>query len=170
MNGSKMMGKINRDTFTVNKATGMPVSIITPKTDTALTEMAGRLVDGIMGTNVPEDDRWVTISDTTCKIIIDLNKQVAINSISLRCMEDQVNNMYNPRSLSFSISTDGKSFTPVYAVTNHKIPGSLLRHNISYVKTGINATIRYIKVELQNANINPDSDGNFMLLDEIVVK
>jgi hypothetical protein len=123
-----------------------------------------------MGTNVPEDDRWVTVSDSTCNIIIDLGELTDITTIATRCMEDQMNNMYNPRKVSFSVSADGNSFTPVYSMTNSKIPGSVFRHNISYTKTGIKAKARYVQVELHNAIINHDSAGNFMLLDEIVIK
>ncbi len=165
-----MLGKMNTDSFTVHLATGKPVSV-SPADDGQASHNYTNIVDGIYGTIEPYDGRWFLFTDSIKTIDIDLLNTKNISFVSMRFMEDQVSDIYLPKKVEVSISTDNKKFEPVYTILNPKIPAEQLRHIVNYDKKFPGKKARYIRIIITNANIFPaDRQKNILLLDEVVAQ
>lgn len=160
-NEDTLLGKISKDKISFHKALG--AKITTPYS---------RLVDGIHGTIEPYDGRWVFFQDSALDIIIDMEEDKEIGSISFSCLEDMVGNALLPESIDVSISGDGNNYSTVYLVKNDKIPKQKTRHIEAYVKEGINKRCRYVKFTFKaSAHVNPENPSpNTIFVDELVVE
>ena len=161
-------GKILVDTFRIHHAIGAPL-VIAPALDAEGMDAVNRLVDGIRGTVEPYDGRWVPFHDSSITIRIDLGRQTPISRISLHCMEDQVSNIYLPRKIVITTSTDGTTFLPLADFSNPKTPKSLLRHTDSFTKNASAVIARYVKIRFDNASLWKDPMKNQIFIDEIAV-
>jgi hexosaminidase len=165
----KRMGKISRDRFALHKALGASIWV-SPMPDSASAGSFSRLVDGIFGTVEPFDGRWVSFHDSLLTLTIDLQRRRDIHSVNMHFMEDQVGNIYLPRSMELAFSEDGTSFRTVYRVENRAVPQQLLRHVVGYEKKEIDRTARYLRLTIRNANLSTDPVKNGIFMDEIVVE
>ena len=162
------MGKINEDVFTIHKAAG--AHLILNPTDSESLADCKRLLDGIYGTIEPYDGRWVSYHESELRFTIDLGSLQNLHGVSFRCLEDQVGDIYLPKSVDITASADGRHFYPVYHVINKKLPQQLLRHIAQYKKEGMNRKARYLTVNVHNANLFKDKVKNQFMLDEMVVR
>jgi hexosaminidase len=147
------LGKVNTDSFVIHRAIGT----------------LGQLTDGIFGTVEPYDGRWVSFHDSVVTLTLDLGKVQNVRSIGLNCMEDQVGNIYLPRSIRISWSEDDHVYRQAETIQNDIVPQQPLRHTVHYEKI-VAAKMRYIRIELKNAQIEKDAEKNLLFLDEIVVQ
>ena len=86
-------------------------------------------------------------------------------------MEDQVGNIFLPKSIDISLSADAHNYINYYAVVNKKIPEQLLRHIKKFVKRKIFPDARFIKIILKNTgSIKNVPNEDLLLIDEIVVQ
>ena len=166
--GDKQMGKINEDVFIVHK--GTRARLVLNLADSESLAGCKRLLDGIYGTIEPYDGRWVSFHESELRFTIDLRTVQNLHGIIFRCLEDQVGDIYLPRSVNITASADGSYFYPVYQVINKKLPKRLLRHIEQYKKEDVHRKARYITVDVHNANLFKDEIKNEFMLDEIVVQ
>jgi hexosaminidase len=167
-NGERKMGKISMDSFLIHKATGMDL-VATPS-DSEISANSKKLLDGIFGTIEPDDGRWVYFHNSKQVFSIDIGKIQNVRQISIRCLEDQVGNIYLPKSITFALSVDGQKYTSVYNKINKKLPQELLRHIVQFKMNGPDRQARYIRVTIDNANPFTDPTKNQWMMDEIVVQ
>jgi hexosaminidase len=161
--GSKRLGKINTDTFFIH-------SLVAADLAGAGNMPLRKLNDGIYGTVEPYDGRWMSFTDSAVEIIADMHAQKSVHSLTLRCMEDQVGNVFLPKAVEIYSSNDGRSFRKVKTLHNAKIPESLLRH-VKVMKANLpNERCRFIKVVAKNAGLAAEPAKSIMLLDEITVE
>lgn len=151
--GGHRLGKINSDSFVIHKAIGA----------------SGQLTDGIFGTVEPYDGRWVAFHDSVITVNIRLPQAQDIRSIGLDCLEDQVGDIYLPRTIRVQWSEDGYIYREAEIIHNETIPLKLLRHVEHYEKI-IASKARYIRIELQNAQLWKAPEKNQIFVDEIVVQ
>ena len=165
----KRTGEINEDSFAIHEALGAPVNI--EPGDHTQNDDYKKLVDGIYGTIEPFDGRWVSFHDSIVTITIDLQKVKPIHSVKLQCMEDQVGNIFLPKSIDISLSKDAHNYINYYAVLNKKIPEQLLRHIKKFSGKKSFQEARFIKIILKNtASFKNVPNENLLLIDEIVVQ
>ncbi|MEP6949845.1 MAG: family 20 glycosylhydrolase [Ginsengibacter sp.] len=165
----KRTGKINEDSFAIHQATGAAINI-TPG-DSTQRDACNKLVDGIYGTVEPFDGRWVSFHDSVITIIIDLQKIKIIHSVKLQCMEDQVGNIFLPKSIEVSLSSDSVNYIKYYSVFNKKIPEQLLRHIKYFEGKKPIQKVRFIKIIFKNTvSLKNNPNENLLLIDEIVVQ
>lgn len=162
-NESARLGKINTDTFTIHAAFGR--LLISRPADS----IYQKLTDGVYGTIDPYDGRWQLITDSVIRFVIDLKEIKKPDSIHLRFMEDQVGDIYLPRSIQVSVGTDSTKYQTIHTFYNQKIPQQLLRH-IETCRVAIARPCRYIRVEIRNAGLNKTAERNNMLMDEMVIQ
>ncbi|MEO5893671.1 MAG: family 20 glycosylhydrolase [Ferruginibacter sp.] len=168
-NNRKRLGKISVDSVAIHKAIGAKVKV-DPMPGSELQAALINLTDGIFGSVEPYDGRWIFFTDSSLNFIIDLSKEQPVHSISLNCMEDQVGNIFRPAQIDFFTSVDGKVYTKQHTVTNKKVPEQLLRHIEKFTTPPFNATARFIKINIRNANIFREREKNMLFFDEIVVQ
>ena len=165
------LGKINRQRFTVHSGIGSKMNVMPVSSEEENSLEFKRLNDGIFGTIEPYDGRWVSFHDSVKTITIDLGKAHNIKNIFIRFMEDQVSDIYLPKTIDFSASADGSSFKIFHEVLNKSIPEQPLRHIIRYKLEALNLNARYVRISIKNANLNSgDQTKNNFLLDEIVIQ
>jgi len=143
--GGQRLGKINTDSFVVHKAMGV----------------SGQLTDGILGTVEPYDGRWVSFHDSVVTLTLDLQHVQDVHSIGLRCMEDQVGEIYLPVRIRIDRSDDGKTYKTVAEVDNKRVPEQLLRH-VAYYEKRTAVKTRYIRLTFEHQKQ--------LFLDEIVIQ
>jgi hexosaminidase len=164
----KQMGKTSHERYALHRALGASLTI-SPADDTVFAQAAKRLVDGIFGTLEPFDGRWVSFHDSLITITLDLKNRQAIHSVSIRWMEDSVSDIYLPRKIELSVSSDGINFEPVAHAENPVIPQQLLRH-LTTTKEVIGKEARWLRLVIRNASLSADPLKNNIFLDEIEVE
>jgi hexosaminidase len=149
----KIMGTVNTDSFIIHRAIGK----------------FGQLTDGIFGTVEPYDGRWVSFRDSVVTMKLDLGRVQDVYAVGLNCMEDQVGNIYLPRTIRISVSEDGQIYRPVELIENKMVPQQLLRH-VEHYERVVGSKARYVQVELLNARVRPGMGDNLLFVDEIIVR
>ena len=162
------VGKMNGDRLTIQLATGAPVHL-SPDSAAAATE-AAKLVDGIHGTIEPYDGRWVIFHDSVVDIVIDLKRVRPVHGFSVGCMEDQVGDMYVPRTVTVASSEDGEHFDRLYDHRNATIPAESIRHTVDFHRDELTVSARYLKFSFVNAHLSADPQKNQFVIDEITVR
>jgi hexosaminidase len=162
------VGKMNGDRLTIHLATGAAIRV-SPDSAVPATE-AARLIDGIHGTIEPYDGRWVIFHDSVVDIVIDLKTVQRIHGFNVGCLEDQVGDMYLPRSVGAASSVDGEHYGRLYYQENKKVPAQLIRHTVDYHRVALNVRARYLKFSFVNAGLSSDPQKNQFVIDEITVR
>ncbi len=122
------------------------------------------LTNGLRGDWRHGDGRWQgTMQDVD--VVIDLGKLQSLRSISTEFMQQASAWIHLPQQVEYSVSADGKEFTPV-ATLHHNIP---LHHDRltlhPFVWEG-STKARYIRLQAKQSG----RAGGWLFLDEIVVK
>lgn len=157
--GGALLGKVNTDSFMIHRAIGALGDV----------DGLGRLTDGISGTVEPYDGRWVSFRDSVVTLKLDLGRMQDIFSVGLSCMEDQVGNIYLPRTILISVSEDDHVYRPLDLIENKMVPQQLLRH-VEHYERIVGNRARFVQVELVNARIRPGAEDNLLFVDEITVR
>ncbi|MEO6315414.1 MAG: family 20 glycosylhydrolase [Chitinophagaceae bacterium] len=168
-NKTERLGKISTDSVAIHTAVGAKVKM-EPMPGNKPPLALSNLTDGIFGSVEPYDFRWIFFTDSSLNLIIDLSKEQPVHLISLQSMEDQVGNIFCPAQIEFATSLDGKVYTKQHTVTNKKVPEQLLRHIAKFTTPPFNASARFIKINIRNANIFKEREKNMLFFDEIVVQ
>lgn len=159
---------MNGDRLTVDMATGAAIRV-SPDSAVAAGE-ASRLVDGIHGTIEPYDGRWVIFHDGVVQVVIDLGISRQVHGFAIGCLEDQVGDMYLPRSIGVETSVDGDHYERVFYRKNATLPARLIRHVVDYRGEALTVRARYLKFSFVNANLSSDPQKNQFVIDEITVR
>jgi hexosaminidase len=159
------VGKENGDRLTIHLATGAAIRVSPDSTPGTV-----RLVDGIHGTIEPYDGRWVIFHDSVVNIVLDLKTAKHIHGFNIGCLEDQVGDMYLPRSIGVSSSHDGDHYDSLFDQVNEKLPAQLIRHTVDYHREGLAVSARYLKFSFVRANVSADPLKNQFVIDEITVQ
>jgi hexosaminidase len=75
------------------------------------------LVDGVVGSTNFHDCRWAAWEDHDVDATIDLGRSVGIHSLSADFLQDVGSRILPPQRVTFSVSSDGQHWTPLYVDT-----------------------------------------------------
>jgi hexosaminidase len=168
---------LSSETFTLadNKALGKPVSYQNPPAP-KYAGAATQLVDGILGGADFHDGQWVGWSGTDMAATIDLQQPTTLQSIDVHFLQQSGSWILLPRSVSFAVSDDGKTWKQLQT-TPIDVDAYDMRAIIHDVRfdAGHPLTTRYVRVVAQQYGELPaDHDGAghpaYVFADEIVVR
>jgi alpha-L-fucosidase len=133
------------------------------------------LVDGVAGSTNFNDGKWIGYQGTDLDVIVDLGEIKNIRKISSGYLSDSNSWIFLPKSVEYSLSSDGKVFKPI-----NKIPIQFdERDRGAFVhiaeQDDINITARFIKVKANNIKVCPDwhkgaGDKAWLFTDEIKIE
>lgn len=159
-----------RQTFFINKATGKPISISIQPNKSYAADGAKTLVDGIQNKmGMPKSAQFLGFWGDDVEVIIDLQKEMNVESILLHSFEQKASWIYRPKSVKFLVGINEKELVELNEET--KISGV---SNLIYTQK-IEKLARFIKISIKNIGLIPENNpgaGNnaWIFLDEIEVK
>jgi hypothetical protein len=113
------------------------------------------LVDGLRGGEDFRLGTWQGYEGFDLVAVLDLGQQQILEGVSLGCLQDNNAWIFFPRSVEFSFSDDGISFSRSVTVPNSipaETPGTLIRE----FETGaISVSSRYVRIHARNLGICP---------------
>lgn len=123
-----------------NKATGCPISISQPEIDAEI------LVDALRGPAVRKRHEWLTLTATPLEVVIDMEGRGPYSSVNVGTMVLKTKEVFNPTSLTVSVSDDAVTFTEVaheqYPVEGQFEPNGLKEYKVTFPET----SARYLRV------------------------
>lgn len=159
---------VSKAKFRFNKATGRPVVLSNPPDERYSEGGAFTLVDGIQAQGKRVNTEWLGwLQGVT--LTVDLGSVQDIRSVRLGAWDEIHSWIHLPESVEFSISRDGKTFTP-FGTGNPKATGA---RNVYSAKG--QAKARYVRAVVKTLDRIPDGDPGagtppWLFLDEIEVE
>lgn len=141
------------------------------------------LTDGLLGEEKDLRLEWMGFRGSDLEVTIDLRRETALRSVSVRFLQSVANGMVQPRRVELLVSNDGKSFRLLAAdVIDEPIErdskGLSVKHHV--LKLGPNQNnasnhARYVKFRAESPGVLPawhPAAGNpsWLFVDEIVVE
>lgn len=171
----EMMGGISRKKISINKATGMKVQYNIPFSDRYRAYSEQTLVNGINGTGSFTDGQWQGFEGTDMDVVIDLGQETSVNSVSSTYMAATGSWIFLPRSVEYSCSADGSSFTPLGTVSTEIDPADQGNRIETYFSSFPAVETRYVRVVARGQITCPPWHAGagskaWLFCDEIVVE
>lgn len=133
------------------------------------------LTDGLRGSINHRDGLWQGFYGNDLDLIIDLGKEVPVNSVQMNFLQNQRSWIFLPVVVEFSLSSDGKKYHSFNEVANN-IPTNeaqaiMQPFNFQFME---NSKARYIRVKAKNLGKCPGwhegaGQDSWMFTDEVVV-
>jgi hexosaminidase len=174
MNG-KLMEKLIEMQLVFHKATGKPVEYKTSYSYRYPAAGAGALTDGLRGTANHRDGYWQGYHGKNMDIIIDLGKEMAVNTVQTNFLQNQKSWIFLPDMVEYSLSSDGKkyhSFNEVLHKVSPKEEKAIIQpFNFQFLE---NTKARYIRVKAKSMGKCPAwhegaGEDCWVFVDEVVV-
>jgi hexosaminidase len=132
------------------------------------------LTDGVRGTLIV-GKFWHGFSGRDMVAQIDLGTEMDISSFTLGALQKQVDWIFPPKQVEFSISNDGETFTSVAVVTLPLTDGDNQAQTLEYKATVNPVKVRYVKVVAQNYGNCPkghpgEGQPSWVFVDEFIVE
>lgn len=128
----------------------------------------GALTNGIIGTLNYGDDNWMGFYDQDVEFLLDLGSIQIIELVQLNFLKYLNAHVYLPSSFEIWISKDGEDYelleVGLYAKDDRRL-------EVCPLSTGnIDRKTRFIKVKINQPNVQGRDKGNAFMVDEIIVK
>ncbi len=135
----------------------------------------GGLVDGLHGSRYFQDELWTGFEGVDLDATLDLGRQVALERLSVRFLQDVNSWILLPREVRFSVSSDGKNWRDAGAVS-HDVPDKKqdkLIHEFAENLAGSPA--RFVRIHGVTPGVCPDWHPGrgkpcWLFLDELVCR
>ncbi|POY38999.1 sugar hydrolase [Solitalea longa] len=134
------------------------------------------LLDATFGTYNFRDGYWFASNDERYSLIIELEKPMWVKTLKMRFMQNTGSWIFLPKTISFQVSVDGKTFTEVGTVEN-EIPLGQQEIDIKEFTKPCDSKekIKFIKVNVENIGNLPGwhpGAGNrpWMFSDELILE
>ncbi|MGH8183596.1 MAG: glycoside hydrolase family 20 protein [Rhodanobacteraceae bacterium] len=149
-----------------NLALGDPVTYATPPA----AQYSGDLTDGILGSQY-HDGAWAGWQDADMDATIDLGKPTGLHAIDARFLQNTQAWILLPRSVSFEVSGDGKSWTTLKTIPITVDPNDMRPaiHDITFTPAAP-VTARYLRVVAARYGQPIHGIQTWIFSDEIIVK
>ncbi len=156
-------------------AIGKPLNYLTQYSYRYPASGRGALNDGLRGSANHRDGLWQGYLGNDLEIIIDLGKEIPINSVQMNFIQNQHNWIFLPVFVEYSLSSDGKkyhSFNEVPNTISTKEEQVFIQpFNFQFMA---NTKARFVKVHAKNLGKCPSwhegsGEDCWMFMDEIVV-
>jgi len=133
------------------------------------------LIDGVRGSKIFRDGKWLGFQPNNLDAFIDLGKQVSIKSIQTGFLRNQGSWIFIPELVEYSLSSDGNSFE---VISSQKIAASDPNDETEIINISsgsVDKKGRYLRVFAKNINDLPawhkgSGDKAFIFVDEIVIE
>ncbi|MCK9203890.1 MAG: glycoside hydrolase family 20 protein [Bacteroidales bacterium] len=172
-------GKLKETTtdipFLFHLAIGKPLKYLSGYSYRYPASGPGALVDGLRGSISHRDGMWQGFLGNDLEIIIDLGKEVPVNTVQMNFLQNQRSWIFLPVLVEYSLSSDGKRYHSINEVPNAIPPKEeqtfIQPFNIQFMP---DTKARYVKVKAKNLGKCPswhEGSGQdcWMFTDEIVV-
>lgn len=135
----------------------------------------GSMTDGLRGSTNLRDGFWQGYSGKNLDLIIDLGKEMPVNSVQANFLQNQKSWIFLPEAVEYSLSSDGKkyhSFNEVLHTVSQKEEKAIIQpFNFQFRE---NTKARYIHVKAKNIGKCPSwhegaGEDCWIFADEIVV-
>jgi len=171
----KIMGGISQRKISINKATGMKVQYNIPFSDRYKAYSEQTLVNGINGTGSFNDGHWQGFEGTDMDVIIDLGEKTSVSSVSSTYMAATGSWIFLPRSVEYSCSADGSSYTTVGTINTEKDPADQGNRIETYFSSFPAVEARYVRVVARGQITCPPWHAGagskaWLFCDEIIVE
>ena len=160
--------------FKAHKAMGKKAVLGTAPAPHYTYDAPNLLVNGVRGPFNYRSGDWAGWAGTPFEVTIDMDGE-SYSSVTLGTVVVKYDWIFNPQSLTISISDDGKTFTEVakesYLPEGENDPNALKEYTLSFPET----SARYLKVHAETVNPIPDwhpgaGGAGFIFVDEVTVK
>lgn len=166
---NKPYGKTFEQNFTYHKAIAKNITLKNQPKANYNPAIPFALGNGLAGNSRYNNGQWVGFSGEDLDAIIDLESTQSVSQIGLNLLKYHWQRMWEPDTLTFSLSVDGVNYQEVYRTSEFSVNGI----------NKINATIkptqaRFIRVFAKNKGIIPAGEYGaggkaWLLIDEIIV-
>jgi len=132
------------------------------------------LVDGVNGSVNFNDGKWLGYNGNDADVVIDLGAIKQIGKISSGYLSDINSFIFLPESVEYSVSKNGKDFTPVEEIKNEINQNENSAFTKSFASSLKNISARYIQVKAKNIGVCPQwhkgaGEKAWIFIDEITV-
>ena len=160
--------------FSINKATGKPVTYLIPCSKEYNGKGEITLVNGIRG-GIDFESEWQGWLGNNMEVVIDLQKPTEIHHISVGSIQDAGSWIFLPRRVDFYVSSDGINFKKVGESLNDVDPLSGEKQLKDFSASFETTTAAFVKVISQNLGRCPkghsgEGKPSWMGIDEIEVE
>ncbi|TXK26311.1 family 20 glycosylhydrolase [Pontibacter qinzhouensis] len=167
----KMAGKVSSSTFEVHKAFAKPVKLKNQPYQAYQGEGPVTLVNGMAGSKSHTDGQWLGFLGTDLEVVIDLQKETPITSISSSYLQYDFDKIFLPTTIEYEVSKDGKKYKKLKTFSTDadaQQQGSFIKQ---YTAEASKTKARFVKVTAKNAQA-PDAKtpNTWLFIDEIIVK
>ena len=161
--------------FDVNLVTGKPVTYLT----TYNSGFAGKgkltLTNGIRGSIHYNDEEWQGWKENEVDLVVDLQNQSQIHTISIGILQDIGTWMFMPPKVEYFVSNDGVDFQKIGEVLNNIDPLSYKKQVKDFLLSFPSIKTRFVRILAHNLGKIPDGhplagQSAWLFVDEISVK
>jgi hexosaminidase len=168
-------GKALAQSFSINKATAKHVKYIIPNSEYYKGSGEYTLVNGIRGSTNHADGEWQAWSATNMEVVVDLQKDTEIRTISVGTLQNAGSYIFFPKLVEFFSSTDGQKFQKVAEIVNDIDPLSGDKQLKTFSSTFIPISVRFVKVVAHNLGKCPkghigEGKEAWLFVDEIMIE
>jgi len=171
----KLKEKASEMPVIFHHAIGKPVNYLYPCSNRYPGSGINTLTDGLRGTTNHRDGHWQGFLGTDVEVIIDLGKEMPVQSVSTTFLQNSRSWIFAPEMVEFSLSSNGKKWHSVYEKRNPlpgKVEGAIIQPFSNLYPQDSKA--RYIKVKAFAKGDCPEwhegkGEKCWVFLDEIVV-
>lgn len=162
------------ESFTFNKATAKPITMLQPINDQYKFDGATTLVDGLMGNTNYRTGRWLGFRANDFEAVVDLKEICEISKVGINCNVEKTDWIFGTRGITVSVSEDGENYTEQvtkeYPAMTEADKNGIYNHNMEFgpVKA------RFVKIKALVEHIIPQWHGGhgnqgFLFVDEISI-
>jgi len=171
----KLKEKATELPFVYHLAIGKPVQYFTQYSERYPASGPTALTDGLRGSISHRDGLWQGFLGNDLDLIIDLGKEMAVNSVQSNFIQNQKSWIFLPEVVEYSLSSDGKKYHSFNEVNNKISPKEeqqfIQPFNFQFMP---NTRARYIRVKAKNLGKCPSwhegaGEPCWLFTDEIVV-
>lgn len=169
----QLAGSIGECNILVNKASGKPVSILKPYSFKYPASGNQAMTDGLSGGDSYRSV-WQGYEGTDMEFMVDLLEPTPIQAIQINFSNNPSSWVLLPSKVTFSFSTDGKSWIELEPIAFTTNPAD--KKEIRIAKINLPETrVQFIKVSAQNPGVLPDwhaykGQPSWIFADELVVE
>lgn len=169
------IGGISTKSININKATGMKVQYNIPFSEKYRGFGDRTLVNGISGSGDFNDGHWQGFEGTDLDVVIDLGSETAVTSVSSGYKAAVGSWIFLPKSVEYSLSSDGTNFTVPRVIMTEVMPDDQGNRTETYFESFPAVSARYVRVTARGQITCPPwhaGAGNkaWLFCDEIVVE
>lgn len=165
---NKPIGKVFTDTITFHKAVAHNVNYTIPYSSSYQGAGDFNLVNTLRGTKNFHDGQWQGWLDSDMEVVIDLENETSISSVTIGCMENQGPSIYFPTGIDVLVSNDAVTYQEAGTIKRPYADNSqavLKDFKISFPEQ----KARYVKVKASHLKVGKNGGGVWLFVDEILV-